>query len=160
SPRSPACMTRLKSRSNRSRGVIRLMSGAAPAVPAANGARPSPPAPLPLSAPELAMSGATGAGAPRTTFNRMVARSARHRTPAATQAVRSRAGRGARCPGAPPGAAGRPQRWQKRAWGERSARQAGQLRAIRLAPHELQKLPEAGLPQAGQGAGEVMAAEA
>src|SRR6185295_5137247 len=63
--------------------------------------------------------------------------------------------------GPAPGPVGRPHRWQKRAWGDRSARQPAQVRATRLAPQALQKLPEAGLPQAGQTEGEaVIAAEA
>jgi hypothetical protein len=57
--------------------------------------------------------------------------------------------------------AGRPQRWQNLACGARSARQPSQLRATRLAPQALQKLPDAGLPQAGQIGGDaVIAAEA
>jgi hypothetical protein len=56
---------------------------------------------------------------------------------------------------------GRPQRWQNRAWGDKSARHAAQLRGTKLAPQALQKLPEAGLPQAGQGgAAAVIGAEA
>jgi hypothetical protein len=56
---------------------------------------------------------------------------------------------------------GRPQRWQKRACGARSARQLPHARGTRLDPQALQKLPEAGLPQAGQGDGvAVIGAEA
>jgi hypothetical protein len=57
---------------------------------------------------------------------------------------------------------GLPQRWQKRAWGESSAWQWLHTRRARLAPHPLQKLPVAGVPQAAQIAevGGVMEGEA
>jgi hypothetical protein len=77
--------------------------------------------------------------------------------------VRSRDGSGALAGGlTPPAPTGRPHRWQKRARAERSAWQASQVRAVRLAPQALQKLPVAGVPQAGQGVGDdaVMAGEA
>src|SRR4051812_4951166 len=64
-----------------------------------------------------------------------------------------------RLAGAPTGrvppAVGWPHRWQKRAWGDNSARQKAQARAARLAPQLLQKLPEAAAPHAGQGLLEV-----
>src|SRR5438128_6220413 len=133
-------MTRLNRRSNRSRGDIWLISGALPAasVPANPAAGPAPS--RALWEPALAMSGATGAGASRTTLKMIIARRATHSAPATSQAVRSRAGSAAETgpPGAVDGPAGRPQRWQKRAWGERSARQPAQLRATRLAPQALQ----------------------
>ena len=44
-----------------------------------------------------------------------------------------------------------PQRWQKRAWAPREARQRTQLRGSRLAPQALQNFPEVDAPQAGQG---------
>jgi len=47
-------------------------------------------------------------------------------------------------------AAGLPQRWQKRAWAERSAPHPSQLRWVRLAPQLPQNRPAAGPPQAGQ----------
>ncbi|HEX7337680.1 MAG TPA: hypothetical protein VF252_10770 [Gemmatimonadales bacterium] len=47
--------------------------------------------------------------------------------------------------------AGWPQRWQNRAWGESSARQALHDRGPRLAPQAVQNLPDgAAAPQAGQ----------
>src|SRR5215208_1096705 len=150
--RSAACMTRLKRRSNRSRGDIRLMSGGVP-PPAAPPPNDSVPAAAPVEAPALAISGATGVGFPRMTRNRMAPSRTRQSAPATIQAVRSRRGSPA-VGGGPP--AGRPQRWQNRAWGERSARQAAQVRATRLAPQALQKLPDAALPHAGHPAGEVV----
>jgi hypothetical protein len=45
---------------------------------------------------------------------------------------------------------GVPHRWQNRAWDDRSARQAVHARACKLAPQELQKLPDAEAPQEGQ----------
>ena len=60
--------------------------------------------------------------------------------------ARSRAGAGRP-------ATGRPHRWQKRAWGESSARQPSHWRGTRLAPQLLQKWPVAGEPQAGQWSG-------
>jgi hypothetical protein len=45
---------------------------------------------------------------------------------------------------------GWPQRWQKRAWEPREARQRTQLLGSRLAPQALQNFPEAEAPQAGQ----------
>ena len=48
---------------------------------------------------------------------------------------------------------GWPQRWQKRAWGESSARQCGTCAGVRLAPQALQKLPGGG-GAAGRGTAE------
>ena len=87
--------------------------------------------------------------ASRITLNTMAAEQDRRRRPATSQAMRSRAGTPGRPPTAP-GAAGWPQRWQNRAWGESAARQAAQVRATRLAPQALQNLPAAAAPQAGQ----------
>jgi hypothetical protein len=56
------------------------------------------------------------------------------------QALRSEP---ARRPAPPTGV---PHRWQNRAWGESSARQSAQDWALRLAPQELQKFPDAGAP--------------
>jgi hypothetical protein len=50
---------------------------------------------------------------------------------------------------ADPAPIGVPHRWQNRACGDSSARQAVQDRALRLAPHALQKFPDAVLPQDG-----------
>jgi hypothetical protein len=52
-------------------------------------------------------------------------------------------------PATTPGAEA-PQRWQNRAWGESSARQAAQARAPSGAPQAVQKFPEPAAPQAGQ----------
>ena len=45
---------------------------------------------------------------------------------------------------------GVPHRWQKRAWGDSSARQDTQDRAVRPAPQALQKFPAELAPQTGQ----------
>jgi hypothetical protein len=64
--------------------------------------------------------------------------------PATIQAVRSERS-------APtPAPTGWPQRWQKRAWAPRVARQRRQVLGSRLAPQALQNFPEADAPQAGQ----------
>jgi hypothetical protein len=68
--------------------------------------------------------------------------------PAKIQAERSERGAVARPVAVP--AAGRPQRWQNRAWGESCAPHPSQLRGVRLAPQWLQNRPSAGFPQAGQ----------
>ena len=73
--------------------------------------------------------------------------------PATSQAVRSEPAARAPAP------TGWPQRWQKRAWAPRDARQRTQLRGSRLAPQALQNFPEVDAPQAGQvaaGVGVVM----
>src|SRR5689334_19907733 len=124
------------------------MSGGAPPDAAADG----PPTPRPVTsslalwAPALAISGAAAGRASRITLNTMSDRSTTHSPAATIQAVRSRAGSEA----ARPAPTCRPQRWQNRARGERSARHPAQVRGTRLAPQALQNLPEAGLPQAGQ----------
>ena len=111
-----------------------------------------------LTAPAFAMSGAAGGDALRTTFSMIAASRMTQSTPAAIHAVRSRDGTPA---GAAPAPAGRPQRWQNRACGARSARQPAHARATRLAPQALQKFPEAGVPHAGHGEGvAVIGAEA
>jgi hypothetical protein len=141
----------LNSRSNRSRGVIWLMSGAGPEGAGWLGLSCA------LTAPALAMSGAAGGPALLATLNTIAPMSTTHRAPATSQAVRSRAG----VPAAAGAPTGRPQRWQKRARGLRSARQPAQVRTIRLAPQALQKFPAAGAPQAGHGVGlAVIGAEA
>ncbi len=132
SPRSAACMIRLNSRSNRSRGLRLLMSGARPG--AAAGSRrwpcPAPPAAATRSTP-----------------------CTRCRPPAAGRALRQPStpcARTRRWQAALP-LTGCPHRWQKRAWGDSSARQAAQARGVRLAPHELQKFPLAGCAAGGTG---------
>ncbi len=69
--------------------------------------------------------------------------------PATIQAVRSRAAVPAGLASAEGSGAGCPHRWQNRAWAESRAWQEAQVRAARLAPQALQKLPVAGVPQAG-----------
>src|SRR5215208_1553619 len=129
SPCSAACIIRLNSRSKRSRGLRLLMSGARPG----------------LLAPALAISGATGWGDALDTLYTMPPTSSRQSAPATIHARRSDGG----MEGAPP-LTGCPHRWQKRAWGDSSARQAAQARGVRLAPHELQKFPLPAVPQEGQ----------
>jgi hypothetical protein len=67
--------------------------------------------------------------------------------PAKIHAERSE--RGAAAPRVVP-PAGRPQRWQKRAWAESCAPHPSQARAVRLAPQLAQNRPVAVPPQAGQ----------
>ena len=98
----------------------------------------------PVGLPALAISGATGCGAELDTLYTIPPTSSTHSTPATAQARRSPD----RLAGDPP--TGVPQRWQNRAWGESSARQAVHAGPLRLAPQSLQKLPEAVLPQDGQ----------
>src|SRR5688572_6213235 len=119
------------------------MSGAAAAVP------PGPAAPA--AEPALAIAGTAGAGASAATLYTMKPTRPRESAPAKIHAVRS----DPPPPGAGPAAGavpatGRPQRWQKRAWGESSARQPSHWRGTRLAPQVLQNRPAAGLPQTGQ----------
>jgi MFS family permease len=133
SPASAACMMRLNNRSNRSRGLSWLMSGAGPAGGVVS----------PAAAPALAMLGTWGAGDSVTTLYTIAAISRTHIVPAKIQAVRSE-------PGArPPAPPGWPQRWQNLAWAPRGARQRVQLLGVRLAPQALQNFPEAAAPQAG-----------
>jgi hypothetical protein len=89
------------------------------------------------------MSGATGWGDALDTLYTMPPTNKRQSAPATIHAFRSDA------PG-PLLLTGWPHRWQKRAWGDSSARQAAQARAMRLAPHELQKFPLAAVPHEGQ----------
>jgi len=91
------------------------------------------------------MSGATGWGDALDTLYTMPPTSRRQSAPATIHAFRS----DAVVAGAPL-LTGWPHRWQKRAWGDSSARQAAQARAMRLAPHELQKFPLAAVPHEGQ----------
>src|SRR5581483_10738512 len=165
SPRSAAAITRLKSRSNRSRGDIRLMSGAGPAGsgPAPSGAE--------AATPGFAMSGTAGAGASRATFQTIAPTRTRATAPPVSQATRSERPPSPAPPARPgppaapapgPGSTGRPQRWQNRARAESRAPQWAQPRGTRLAPQVLQKFPSARAPQAGQevdGGGDVMRPE-
>jgi hypothetical protein len=91
------------------------------------------------------MSGTAGSGAELDTLYAIPPTRATHSTVAMIQALRSESARGREPP-----LAGAPHRWQNRAWGESSARQAVQDRPVRLAPQALQKFPEAGLPQEEQ----------
>ena len=139
-------MIRLNSRSNRSRGVIWLMSGAGPRPGRSD--RPGA-----AGAPGLAMSGTAGAGWSRTTRRRCApsrtAQSAAGDEPGAPIALR---------PAGPPAgaAADRLDRSGGRSGpggtASRPAVAAGP-RGLRLAPQALQKLPEAGAAARRTGAG-------
>jgi len=90
------------------------------------------------------MSGATGCGDALDTLYTMPPTSSTQSAPATIHALRSDGGTAWPLP-----LTGCPHRWQKRAWGDSSARHAAQARGVRLPPHELQKFPLAALPQEG-----------
>jgi hypothetical protein len=120
-------MMRLNKRSNRSRALILLISGAR----------------SPEFAPAFAISGAAGDGAELETLYTIPPTRRRHNAPAIVQVRRSE-GAEVDLP------ADRPQRWQKRAWGDSSAWHAWQDCAVSRVPHALQKLPIPEVPQLGQ----------
>ena len=100
------------------------------------------------------MSGAAGLEASLETLYTIPATSRTHTAPATSQALRSDEPR--------PASDGLTAAMAEAGLGRELAWQWAQARRARLAPHPLQKLPEAGVPQAGQVAegGVVMGGEA